>query len=132
MVGRAGQPDRVLPGSGVRYGREVVFVSEPLAEVEAALPDLRRLYLILLQSALHRHGMEFYDRAFIRPSRVIGRVLSRDEANAEEAKGNYVVSVDGGYRRIVAAPVPRETGSSSASSGRATIRTAETPPETGR
>ncbi len=49
-----------------------------------------------------------YDRAFIRPSRVVGRVLSRDEANVEEAKGNYVVSVDGGYRRIVAAPVPRE------------------------
>ena len=46
---------------------ETAFVSEPLIEVEASLPDRRGLYLILLQSALHRHGVEFYDRAFITP-----------------------------------------------------------------
>ena len=52
---------------GVRYDAQTVFVSEPLVGVEAALPDAGRLYLILLQTALHRHGVEFYDRAFITP-----------------------------------------------------------------
>jgi hypothetical protein len=52
---------------GVRYDAQAVFVSEPLVGVEAALPDAGRLYLILLQTALHRHGVEFYDRAFITP-----------------------------------------------------------------
>jgi len=52
---------------GVRYNEETVWVSEPLVEVGASLPDIRRLYLILLQTALHRHGVEFFDRAFIRP-----------------------------------------------------------------
>lgn len=49
-----------------------------------------------------------YDRAFIRPTRPIGRVLSREEAGAEEARGKHVTQVDGGYRRIVGAPIPRE------------------------
>ncbi len=49
-----------------------------------------------------------YDRAFIRPNRIVGRVLSREEAAKEEAKGNSVTAVEGGFRRIVGAPVPRE------------------------
>lgn len=47
-----------------------------------------------------------YDEAFYRPSKVIGRVMTADEADAEEKKGNHVVEVAGGYRRIVAAPKP--------------------------
>lgn len=47
-----------------------------------------------------------YDEAFYKPSKVIGRVMSADEAEAEEKKGNHVVEVTDGYRRIVAAPKP--------------------------
>jgi hypothetical protein len=60
----------------VRYNTETVFVSEPLIGVEASLPDSRGLYLILLQSALHRHGVEFYDRAFITPRHVVKKRCS--------------------------------------------------------
>ena len=49
-----------------------------------------------------------YDEAFYEPSKVIGRVLSREEAEEEELRGNHVVQTKEGYRRIVASPVPRE------------------------
>lgn len=49
-----------------------------------------------------------YDEAFYTPSKVIGRLLTEEEAEAEEAKGNYVKKTDGGFRRIVAAPRPQE------------------------
>ncbi|SFR75125.1 carbamate kinase [Anaeromicropila populeti] len=47
-----------------------------------------------------------FDEAFSKPSKVIGRVMSEQEAKAEEAKGNYVVKEGSGYRRIIAAPKP--------------------------
>ena len=48
-----------------------------------------------------------YDDAFYHPIKVIGRTLTREEADAEEAKGNYVVEEPGkGWRRIVASPKP--------------------------
>ncbi len=50
--------------------------------------------------------VDTYDEAFYKPSKVIGRVMSADEAEAEEKKGNHVVEVTDGYRRIVAAPKP--------------------------
>lgn len=49
-----------------------------------------------------------YDEAFYEPSKIIGRVLSREEAEEEELRGNHVVQTKEGYRRIVASPVPRE------------------------
>ncbi|MCR5143817.1 MAG: carbamate kinase [Lachnospiraceae bacterium] len=49
-----------------------------------------------------------YDEAFYKPSKVVGRVLSKDEAEAEEKKGNHVIEVEGGYRRIVATPKPMD------------------------
>lgn len=49
-----------------------------------------------------------YDDAFYAPTKVIGRVMTKDEAEAEEKKGNHVVEVEEGYRRIVAAPKPME------------------------
>ena len=48
-----------------------------------------------------------YDEAFYEPSKVVGRVLTRDEADAEEKKGNYVTEAEGGWRRIVASPRPQ-------------------------
>lgn len=47
-----------------------------------------------------------YDEAFYKPSKVIGRVMTEEEAEAEENKGNHVVKVADGWRRIVAAPKP--------------------------
>lgn len=47
-----------------------------------------------------------YDEAFYHPTKVIGRVLSKEEAKEEEKKGNYVIETAQGFRRIVAAPKP--------------------------
>ena len=47
-----------------------------------------------------------YDEAFYEPTKIIGRVMNREDADAEEKKGNHITPVEGGYRRIVAAPQP--------------------------
>ena len=47
-----------------------------------------------------------YDDAFYKTSNIIGRVMTEEEAEAEEKKGNHVVKVEDGFRRIVAAPKP--------------------------
>lgn len=47
-----------------------------------------------------------YDEAFYTPVKVVGRVMSEEEAKKEEAKGNHVKAVEGGFRRIVASPHP--------------------------
>lgn len=47
-----------------------------------------------------------YDDAFYHPTKIIGRIMSAEEADLEERKGNHVIEVPGGYRRIVAAPKP--------------------------
>ena len=47
-----------------------------------------------------------YDEAFYHPTKLIGRVMTKDEAEEEEKKGNHVAEVEGGYRRIIAAPKP--------------------------
>lgn len=47
-----------------------------------------------------------YDEAFYEPTKIIGRVMNREDADAEEKKGNHIIPVEGGYRRIVAAPKP--------------------------
>ena len=47
-----------------------------------------------------------YDEAFYTPVKVVGRVMSEEEAKEEEAKGNQVKAVEGGFRRIVASPHP--------------------------
>lgn len=50
-----------------------------------------------------------YDEAFYKPVKIIGRYMTAEEAEEEEKKGNYVVEEPGkGYRRIVAAPKPRD------------------------
>lgn len=47
-----------------------------------------------------------YDEAFYTPVKVIGRVMTKEEAGGEEAKGNHVTETKEGYRRIVASPHP--------------------------
>ena len=48
-----------------------------------------------------------YDDSFYNPIKKIGRYMTREEADAEEAKGNYVTEVPGrGWQRIVSAPRP--------------------------
>lgn len=49
-----------------------------------------------------------FDKAFSNPTKVIGRYMTKEEAEAEEAKGNYVVKEEKGYRRIIAAPLPQD------------------------
>ena len=48
-----------------------------------------------------------YDEAFYSPTKVIGRYMSKEDADNEVKKGNFVQEVPGkGYLRIVAAPKP--------------------------
>ena len=49
-----------------------------------------------------------YDEAFYEPTKIIGRLLTKEEADAEEKKGNFVTKVEAGFRRIVASPAPKE------------------------
>ena len=47
-----------------------------------------------------------YDEAFYDPKKAIGRYMSKDDADMEVNKGNYVIQEADGYRRVVAAPNP--------------------------
>lgn len=65
--------------------------------------SLRTVSTILTQVAV-----DPYDEGFYRPSKIIGRLLDQEEAEAQEKKGNHVVAVEGGFRRVVATPQPME------------------------
>lgn len=49
-----------------------------------------------------------FDSAFATPTKTIGRFMSKEDADREEAKGNHVIKEENGYRRIIAAPRPME------------------------
>ena len=49
-----------------------------------------------------------YDEAFYHPTKLIGRVMTKEEAEEEEKKGNHVAEVEGGFRRIIAATKPMD------------------------
>ncbi|MCR5255467.1 MAG: carbamate kinase [Acetatifactor sp.] len=50
-----------------------------------------------------------YDDAFYEPTKVIGRYMSKEDADTEIKKGNYVCEEPGkGFRRVVAAPKPHD------------------------
>ncbi|WP_333647738.1 carbamate kinase [Lacrimispora sp.] len=48
-----------------------------------------------------------YDEAFYTPMKPVGRLMSEEDAKAEEEKGNYVEEIPGkGFQRVVASPKP--------------------------
>ena len=59
-----------------------------------------------VSTILTQVSVDPYDDVFYHPTKVIGRVMTEEEAEAEEKKGNHVVKTEEGYRRIVAAPKP--------------------------
>lgn len=60
-----------------------------------------------VSTILTRVVVDPYDEAFYTPTKVLGRYMNAEEANAERKKGNYVIEEPGkGYRRIVSAPNP--------------------------
>lgn len=61
-----------------------------------------------VSTILTQVSVDPYDEAFYEPSKIIGRVMSREEAEAEERKGNHTTDIGRGYRRIVASPRPME------------------------
>ena len=69
---------------------------------------LRRGIYRPVSTVLTQVTVDPYDDSFYTPSKAIGRLLTEEEAECEEHKGNYVTKVEGGYRRIVAAPKPQE------------------------
>ncbi|WP_310602360.1 carbamate kinase [Anaerosporobacter sp.] len=50
--------------------------------------------------------VDIFDPAFHTPTKVIGRVMSAEEAKKEKQKGNHVIPEGDGFRRIIAAPKP--------------------------
>ncbi len=61
-----------------------------------------------VSTILTQVSVDPYDDAFYHPTKVIGRVMTEAESEAEEKKGNHVVEDKGGFRRIVAAPKPMD------------------------
>lgn len=61
-----------------------------------------------VSTVLTQVSVDPYDEAFYEPTKLVGRVMSREEALAEEKKGNHVAEMPEGFRRIVAAPKPME------------------------
>lgn len=61
-----------------------------------------------VSTILTQVSVDPYDEAFYHPTKVVGRVMSEEEAEAEEKKGNHVIKTEDGYRRIVAAPKPMD------------------------
>ncbi len=59
-------------------------------------------------TVLTQVAVDPYDEAFYKPTKLIGRLLTEEEARAEEKKGNHVKEVEGGYRRVVATPKPSD------------------------
>ena len=68
---------------------------------------LRRGIYKPVSTILTQVTVDPYDESFYTPMKKVGRYMTRQEAEAEEAKGNYVVDVAGrGWQRIVASPKP--------------------------
>ncbi|MGL5259758.1 MAG: carbamate kinase [Lachnospiraceae bacterium] len=69
---------------------------------------LARGISIPVSTILTQVSVDPYDEAFYEPNKAIGRVMSKEEAELEVEKGNYVVEDEEGFRRCVAAPAPMD------------------------
>lgn len=67
---------------------------------------LKRGISVPVSTILTQVTVDPYDEAFYEPKKIIGRYMSKEDADMEVNKGNYVVKQDAGYRRVVAAPKP--------------------------
>lgn len=68
---------------------------------------LGRGILKTVSTILTQVTVDPYDEAFYEPTKVIGRYMSREDAEIELKKGNYVKEYPGkGFRRVIAAPRP--------------------------
>lgn len=68
---------------------------------------LARGISIPVSTILTQVTVDPYDEAFYEPTKVIGRYMSREDAETEIKKGNYVQEDPGkGFQRVVAAPKP--------------------------
>ena len=60
-----------------------------------------------VSTILTQVAVDPYDEAFYEPTKLIGRYMSKEDAETEQKKGNFVIEEPGkGFRRIVAAPKP--------------------------
>jgi len=60
-----------------------------------------------VSTILTQVAVDPYDEAFYEPTKLIGRYMSKEDAETEQKKGNFVTEDPGkGFRRIVAAPKP--------------------------
>ena len=85
------------------------YTAVPMSVCSAIRTELlRRGIFKPVSTIITQVTVDPYDDAFHEPVKVIGRVLTEEEAELEEQKGNYVTKVEGGYRRIVAAPKPQD------------------------
>lgn len=68
---------------------------------------LRRGIYKPVATILTQVAVDPYDESFYSPVKKVGRCMSREEADAEEEKGNYVTEIPNkGWQRIVSAPRP--------------------------
>lgn len=68
---------------------------------------LARGISIPVSTILTQVTVDPYDEAFYEPTKVIGRYMSKEDAEIEIKKGNYVQEDPGkGFQRVVAAPKP--------------------------
>ena len=88
--------------------------------IHKAMTELRRIYIDYtpapmclsrgiskpVSTVLTQVTVDPYDDAFYEPKKAIGRYMSKEDADLEVNKGNYVIHEAEGYRRVVAAPKP--------------------------
>ncbi len=68
---------------------------------------LNRGISVPVSTILTQVTVDPYDEAFYEPTKAIGRYMSKEDAEVEKNKGNYVVEEPGkGFLRVVAAPKP--------------------------